>query len=111
MNGNMFAKALQILGKYAEKHEIPIEKVGGIVIDYEADRTSDQLTREEKSTFRPLIDDELAALFAADPNAEIDPNEVATRLDMPVKQGSRSLIRHRAKVLRLTHQPKDIAAD
>jgi hypothetical protein len=88
----------------AENGNTPLEHTGGIVEGWEQMRTVEQLTAAEKreahNVFAPLIAD----LFAADPDADLNPAEIAQRVGMPDKQGSRSFVRHQLKQLRLTYQ-------
>jgi hypothetical protein len=100
-----FLDMLERVKKYSTaNHNTPIEDTVGIITMHEQDRRSEQLTPAEKleanSTFKPLI----AELYAADPDAELDPAEVAGRVGMRNCQGARSYVRHQLKQLRLTYQ-------
>jgi hypothetical protein len=99
-----YSDLLVNLQKYSEAaHNTPIQDVGKIIIMHDADRQSEQLTAVEKreayNVAKPLI----AEIYAADPDAELDPAEVATRVGMPNKQGSRSFVRHQLKQLRIAY--------
>jgi hypothetical protein len=99
-----YSDLLVNLQKYSEAaHNTPIQDVGKIIIMHDADRQSEQLTAVEKreayNVAKPLI----AEIYAADPDAELDPAEIATRVGMPDKQGSRSFVRHQLKQLRIAY--------
>jgi hypothetical protein len=106
--------ALNVLRTISANQNITIEQAGGTIEEWEKLRTDQQLTREEKQTANTVYKPMVVEIFSADPTAELDPAEVASRVGMPHKQGSNSWVRHQLKQLRLTYQQSGngkVAAD
>jgi hypothetical protein len=100
--GNITA-AFAALKTLSANNGITVEQAVGTVEDWEKMRTNEQMTMEEKRQAKTVYVPQIAQMFEADPNADLDPAEVASRLGMPDKQGVRSFVRHQIKLLRLTY--------
>ena len=104
---------LEMLNEIGEQENVPIEKAGKVIANWERRKAAEKMTREEKTEARTSIVEVANEFWAANPDGDLtdlDPREVAQRAGLPNKQGARSVVRHQLKVLQIAHQSADTKA-
>lgn len=99
----------QLICEGAEANGLPIEKFVKAVQWHNAKTATERSDNEAREAARPQI----VSLFEANPNADLDPREIATRVGLKNCQADRSFVRHQLKQARLTWQggQQQMAAD
>lgn len=92
----------------AARMGLPIEKYAGSVVDWQQHNRDEALElKQSREAAIPVI----YQIYEADPDSDMDPNELCERSGLKSNQGNRSFVRYHWKQARLTHQPSAAAAE